>query len=82
MVDLRTGLMDTGMATNDQTFYEYVTYSIPTSFDLFITLYEDPTYDVNVTLFTFTTNSRTFPPLRPVKSAPNLSRSVRTRVLP
>src|SRR5258706_14224520 len=42
MVDLRTKLADTGMELIDQTFYKYFTHSLPTSLDLFITLYEAP----------------------------------------
>jgi hypothetical protein len=36
MVDIRTELADTGMITGDQSFYEHLTNSLPTSLDLFI----------------------------------------------
>ena len=54
MVDLHTKLTDTGMAISDQTFYKYFTHSLPTSLNLFITLYEDPTYDVDILCDRFT----------------------------
>ena len=54
MVDLRTKLADAGMALTDQTFYEYFTTLPPPSLDLFITLYEDPTYNADVLCDRFT----------------------------
>jgi len=47
MVDLRTQLEDTGMTLADQAFYSYFAESLPESLDLFITLYEDSTYNVD-----------------------------------
>ena len=47
MVDLRSQLRDAGFNLSDQTFYAYFTESLP-ALDLFITLYEDNTYDVNL----------------------------------
>ena len=46
MVNLRTELAGAGMAISDQSFHEYFTNSPPSSLDLFITLYDDSTYDV------------------------------------
>ena len=48
MVDIRTELADAGMMISDQSFYEYFTNSLPSSLDLFITLYDDSTYDINL----------------------------------
>jgi gag-polypeptide of LTR copia-type len=48
MVDIRTELADTGMIINDQSFYEYFTNSLPPSLNLFITLYDDSTYDIGL----------------------------------
>jgi len=47
MVDLRTQLEDTGMTLADQAFYSCFAESLPESLDLFITLYEDSTYNVD-----------------------------------
>ena len=47
MVDLRTQLEDTGMMMTDQAFYLYFAELLPKSLDLFITLYEDSTYNVD-----------------------------------
>jgi len=47
MVDLLTQLEDTGMTLTDQAFYSYFAESLPESLDLFITLYEDSTYNVD-----------------------------------
>jgi len=47
MLDLRTQLEDTGMTLTDQAFYLYFAESLPESLDLFITLYEDSTYNVD-----------------------------------
>ena len=48
MVDLRTQLRDAGRDLSDQAFHGYFTESLPTSLDLFITLYDDSTYDVDL----------------------------------
>jgi hypothetical protein len=48
MVDIRTELADTGMIINDQSFYEYFTNSLPPALDLFITLHDDSTYDIDL----------------------------------
>jgi Zinc knuckle len=48
MVDIRTELAETGMIINDQSFYEYFTNSLPPSLDLFITLCDDSTYDIDL----------------------------------
>ena len=48
MADLRSQLRDTGYNLSDQAFYTYFTESLPPSLDLFITLEEDNTYDVNL----------------------------------
>jgi len=47
MVDLHTQLEDTGMTMTDQAFYSYFAESLPELLDLFITLYEDSTYNVD-----------------------------------
>jgi len=47
MLDLRTQLEDTGVTLADQAFYSYVAESLPESLDLFITLYEDSTCNVD-----------------------------------
>jgi len=36
------------MVISDQTFYKYFICSLPSSFDLFISLYDDPSFDVDV----------------------------------
>jgi gag-polypeptide of LTR copia-type len=48
MVDIRTELADTGMIISDQSSYEYFTNSLPPSLNLFITLYDDSTYDIDL----------------------------------
>jgi len=48
MFDLHTELAGTGMVIDDQSFFEYFTNSLPSSLDLFITLYEDNSYDVDL----------------------------------
>ena len=48
MVDLRSQLRDAGMNLTDQAFYSYFTESLPPSLDLFVTLYEDNTFDVDL----------------------------------
>ena len=48
MFDLRSQLSDAGLALTDQAFYSYFTESLPTSLDLFIALYEDNTFDVDL----------------------------------
>jgi hypothetical protein len=48
MVDIRIELAETGMIINDQYFYEYFTNSLAPSLDLFITLYDDSTYDIDL----------------------------------
>ena len=46
MLDLCTELADARMTIGDQPYHEYFTNSLPSSLDLFITLYDDPTYDI------------------------------------
>jgi hypothetical protein len=46
MVDLRSQLLGAGTKLDDETFYEHFTNSLPRSLDLFISIYEDDTYDV------------------------------------
>ena len=48
MVNLRTELADAGTTISDQSFHEHFTNSLPSSLDLFITLYDDPAYDVDL----------------------------------
>ena len=48
IVDLHTALADAGMTTSDQSFHEYFMNLLPSSLDLFITLYDDPTYDIDL----------------------------------
>jgi len=48
MVDLRTELADAGMTISDQSFHKYFTNSLPSSLNLFITLYDNSTYDVDL----------------------------------
>jgi len=48
MVDLRTELADAGMTISPQFFHECFTNSLPSSLDLFVALYDDPTYDVDL----------------------------------
>ena len=48
MVNLRAEITDVGMRINDQFFYERLTNSLPSYLDLFIALYEDSTYDVDL----------------------------------
>ena len=50
MVELRTQLEDAGMTLTDQAFYSYFVESLPELLDLFITLYEDTTYNVDWSL--------------------------------
>ena len=50
---LRTELADGGMTISDQFFYEYFTHPLPSSLDLFITLFDDPTCDVDLLCDTF-----------------------------
>jgi len=47
MVALRAELNNAGMTIDDATFYGYFTNSLPASLDLFITLYDDSTNDVD-----------------------------------
>jgi hypothetical protein len=47
MVNLRNQLVDAGMTLANQIFYQYLTESLPSSLDLFITLYEDTSHDVD-----------------------------------
>jgi hypothetical protein len=53
MVDVRTELADTGIIINDQSVYGYFTNSLSPSLDLFITLYDDSTYDVDLLCYKF-----------------------------
>jgi len=48
MIDPRTELANAGMTISDQSFHEYFTNSFTSSLDLFTTLDDDPTYDVNL----------------------------------
>ena len=48
MVNLREKLVEAGMTISDQSFHEYFTNSLPSSLNLFITLYDDPTYHVDL----------------------------------
>ena len=48
MVNLRAEITGTDTTISDQSFYEQFTDSLPTSLDLFIALYEDSTYDVDL----------------------------------
>ena len=47
MVGLRTQIAQTGKKMSDETFFDYFTDSLPTSVDVFITMYEDQTYNVD-----------------------------------
>jgi hypothetical protein len=46
MVDIRTQLKGAGLPLSDQTFYSYFVNSLPCSCALFVTLYDDTTYNV------------------------------------
>ena len=48
MVDLRLEPVDAGMTSSDQSFHEYFTNSLPSS------LYDDPTYHVDLLCDKFT----------------------------
>ena len=47
MVDLCIQLVEAGKALDDQDFYSYFRGSLPSSCDMFVYLYKNPTYDVN-----------------------------------
>jgi len=53
MVDLRIQLADAGRTVEDDSFYAYFVDSLPNTLDLFITLYKDDTYDVELLCDTF-----------------------------
>ena len=48
MLDLCTALADAGMTIGDQSFHEHLTSSLPSTLYLFITLYDDPTHDIDL----------------------------------
>ena len=48
MVDLRVQLADAGRPLSDDSFYSYFIDSLPSSLDLLVTLYENPTHDVGL----------------------------------
>ena len=48
MVGLRIQLADAGKPIPDDSFYSYFVESLPSSLDLLVTLYENPTHDVDL----------------------------------
>ena len=54
MVDLHIQLADTGKPITDKSFFSYFIESLPHSLDLFISLYDDSTHDVDLLCSKFT----------------------------
>lgn len=48
MVGLRIQLVDAGTPLSDDSFYSYFLGSLPSSLDLLVTLYDNPTHDVDL----------------------------------
>ena len=48
MTNLRTQLTDAGMLLTDQAFFSYFVESLPATLNIFITMYEDPSYNINL----------------------------------
>ena len=48
MTDLHTQLADAGTSITNQAFFSYFIESLPPTLNIFVTMFEDPSYDINL----------------------------------